>query len=132
MTTPYTIKGTFIIEVNAEDDSEARSKAESRLKNVLMTYDLNTVNKATSAPAQWKEGMLVEYIRPSEWAWVRGTRGRIIQLDIHEERSNRAGHEYQVFWTSPVDKDGRVKESAPIWWTTPDNVRYIEEDEMQW
>ena len=65
----------------------------------------------------------------SEWAWVRGTKGRVVQLDTDEERSDRAGHEYQVFWVSPVDEDNRVKERGPIWLTTPDVVRYIEEEE---
>lgn len=75
------------------------------------------------APDVWKEGMLVEYVASADWAWSRGTRGRIIKLD--KDHIGRPGHEYQVFWVSPIH-DGELDRSYR-WWTTPSDVRYIPE-----
>lgn len=72
-------------------------------------------------PDRWKIGMRIRYVRDMEYGPSKGTTGRVIRL--HDDHMDRPGAEYQVFWTRP-DED---REGTTLFWTTPDDVELIED-----
>jgi hypothetical protein len=76
-------------------------------------------------PEKWEVGMVVEYLKSSEWAWSKGTRGVVHRL--YEPHIGKPGSaDYQVFWVHPLDKTGEPDFSYS-WWTTPKDVTWIED-----
>lgn len=84
-----------------------------------------TIKEKPLPPERWEVGMLVEFRYTSEWAWTKGSRGRINRL--REECADTPGSEYQVFYTSPLNEDGTMSDVC-TWWTTPADVIYIREE----
>lgn len=65
---------------------------------------------------EWKVGDTVRYVRSSDWAFSKGTVGRIVSISD----PGRKPHEYQVFHVVP-----NGSKHAPCWWTTPDDVEFV-------
>lgn len=76
----------------------------------------------------WRVGDYVRYVKDMEWACTVGTRGVIVRQDESRDIPEDPDA-YQVFWVSPIDEDtGKLQRRAPVWWTTPSDVEYVEKD----
>ena len=67
-------------------------------------------------PDKWEVGQRVRFIRDMEWACDKGSEATI--NEIRYEDKGKSACEYQVFWTSPDDREA-------TWWTTPDDVELV-------
>lgn len=72
-------------------------------------------------PEFWELGQKVRYLSDSEWSWSKGSTGYVTRL--WPEYKNKPAHEYQVFHT------GLGEDKYGLFWTTPDDVELVVEEE---
>ena len=126
----YSVHGTVQLHILANSVEEAEMKARRKFEKSGLGVLITATRIEPVAPDFWRVGMLVEYVRSAEWAWSTGMLGV-----VHEVKDPKIpGHEYQVFYVHPLHMRG-PKTGEPdtqcSWWTTPQDVRYIEEVEGQ-
>lgn len=96
-----------------------------RAKQLRKEADQLEKEAVRNLPDKWEVGMRVRYLRSEDWTWSKGSEG--IVNSLREECADRKGYEYQVFYTSPLS----AKDGSPTWWTTPDDVEFISNNELE-
>lgn len=120
----FTVTAKYTRTIECADRVQAEVLFEEELRAGALRPAI-TVRESPKAPERWHVGMLVEYLHNAEWAWSRGTLGRIDSFD--EGTRDRPGSESQVFFVRPLREDGSLDPNC-CWWTTPQDVVWIEED----
>jgi len=71
-------------------------------------------------PEKWEVGQEVEWVRGDGYGYTYpGLKGVVVRLS--EDCKTKKLGEYQVFWCSPIEKDGSVAKAT--FWTTPGDVK---------
>ncbi len=125
----YSVHGTVQLHILANSVEEAEMKARRKFEKSGLGVLITATRIEPVAPDFWRVGMLVEYVRSSEWAWSVGTLGVVNRL--RSEYAKTPGHEYQVFYVHPLHMSGPRTGEPDLqctWWTTPADVRFIGEE----
>jgi hypothetical protein len=77
---------------------------------------------ARPLPKKWEIGMRVRYLKTNEWAWRKGDIAYVNKL--RPEYNEKPADEYQVFYTGPANQ-------SAIFWTTPDDVEWVQPTETK-
>ena len=101
--------------------AESFIEAEKQLKVEEATLHLKRSATFDNRPLpnRWRVGQKVCYLTTSFWAWAKGDIGHI--LELRDEYKDKKAHEYQVFYTRPVNS------KTGFFWTTPDDVELVED-----